>query len=62
MIILDSVKKCTESSSCGEGEFCNFDDGDSGNCEKCRFHEKIPLCDVIKERGKDECASVCKGL
>jgi len=46
---------------CGEDKFCNFDDGDYGDCENCSDHSSTDSCNNVglEEKGAQDCRVKC---
>ena len=56
---------CTDSYSCGQGGFCNFEHDYYGSCETCDdYPDPETSCEnigVLNPKGVYECKRFCKG-
>ena len=50
---------CTNENPCSGNQFCNFDDGSSGKCERCS--DCAPQCGMcgLPDKGVDDCFNWC---
>ena len=58
-VILPDITDGRQFCPCSEGEFCNFDLGDTGFCEPCLSSEEECFNDNLPDQGATDCANAC---
>ena len=62
-IMFSILAGCRDSSECGDGAFCNFDNGNSGFCEHCPDlgGGRCEDAGFNTQKGEYECKARCEG-